>query len=59
MVRTVIPSLLLEACGKTPDQRVLQQWRAPVGPQVWFPRMVLLDLHFLVIDAQDRREKKG
>jgi len=51
-------SLLAEACGKTPDQPVLLQWRALVGPQVWFPRMVLLELHFPVIDAQERREEK-
>lgn len=38
MVDAAIPSLLLEACGKTPDQPVLQQGRAPVGPQVWFSK---------------------
>lgn len=38
MVHAAIPSPLLEACGKTPDQPVLQQWRALVGLQVWFSK---------------------
>lgn len=59
VVHTAVPSLLLEACGKTPDEPVLQQWWALLDPQVWFPRVVLMvELDFSVVDAQESTEDK-